>query len=137
MAERNYSTRGEAIRSPFLSEKEKKEVNVLDSSIEQQVLYSGERTFVKFIRKAEKLLNKNRLSYDYEDGTFILYSERFDSDYYRNLNLTVEDNCFVLTDEGSNRQLYVTEYADLQEMIDYLFINYSSSYKPNGLILTR
>jgi hypothetical protein len=100
------------------------------------LLQRGEVTFVKYIRKAEKLLRKNKLIYEYEDGVFYLYAEVFGSEYYRTLTLYVEDGCYILNNGDFTYQYYCAEYSDLQELIDYIFVNYASKYK-NGLILTR
>ena len=131
----------EPTEKPYTLLSERKTKNIFDTYVDNSAqvysfLYSGEGRFSRFIKRAEKLVRKNRLLFEYEEGVFTFYVELFDKEYYRELKLVVEDDCYVLKNSEFSYRFYTAEYADLQELFDYIFINYNSKYK-NGLITLR
>lgn len=130
------TTRGLPVRNPMLSEKQKLTVDVLEAEINSNPLDTGERSFIRFIKRAEKLTVKNKFLFDYEDGIFTFYSELFERENYKELYLWVDEGYYVLED-ANEKQLYICEYEDLQEIFDYIIVNYTSKYKPNGSVVLR
>lgn len=131
----------EPTEKPYTLLSERKTKNFIDKFVDNSshvssFLYSGEARFSSLIKYAEKLIRKNRLLFDYDNGVFTFYVELFDKEYYRELKLVVEDDCYVLKNSEFSYQFYIAERKELQELIDYVFINYNSKYK-NGLITLR
>lgn len=87
-------------------------------------LYRGEVTFCKFIKKAEKSLKKHKIAYDYADGVFTLYAEVHGSEYFKELVIHVDDNCYVLDNSDYTNEMYAATYADFEEVINYIFYHY-------------
>ena len=105
------------------------------------LFYSGELTKIRGIKRAEKALKKNRIVFEFEDDVFTIYSELFDREYYKELTIYLEqedgEKYWILSNGDYSTQYYCAEYNDVQEMIDYIFRNFTSKFRRNGQILTR
>lgn len=132
-----YSTRGLPIRNPLLSEKEKQIVEFIENTPDISVLEPGERTLIKFLRKAEKDLKRARIVTEFFDNTFICYYRKFEKEFCCEIDIYMQDGMFVMENHSENDGTsMIVPFSDFYKIIAYLYETYASEHK-NGKLVTR